>query len=296
MKKIAIIGAGALGTAIAEVLKKRITVELWDQNPKNIPHLKPLSKVIAGADAVFLCVPSYAVRDVAIKILPLISKKTIILSFAKGFEMTTGKTMDALLEELFPRGQNFGIVGGPLLAAELRAGSLGVAIVASTQKTVKDSIQKLFVGTRVSVETTSDMRSVALLSVIKNIYTIALGAVDGLGWGKNIKGKVLVKVILEMEKLLPLLGGKKNEVCGFAGLGDLVATGYSPESRNYQFGYALAQNRHSNKPCEGPISLMVLKKRLGTNSKKFPLLSALSNIIQDPKITSTQLERALKRK
>lgn len=293
MQTVLIIGAGALGSAIAGVLKKKVSVRLWDADVKRMARPEPLSKAIKGADAIFLCIPSRAIRDVAIKMLPLIRKKTVVLSFAKGLEPETGKTMEVVLAEALPKGQLFGIVGGPLLAPELRAGFLGVAVVASANKTVLGSIKKLFEGTTISVETASDMRSVALLGITKNIYTMALGAVDGLGWGKNAKGKILVSIIREMEMLVPLLGGKRDVVHDLAGVGDLVATGYSPESRNYQFGYAIAQGRVSSVPCEGPMALTILQKRLGIKINKFPLLLALRNILRNPKTTSIKLKRVV---
>ncbi len=292
MRTVLIIGAGALGSAIAGTLKKKATVKLWDADPKRMPRPEPLSRAIKGADGVFLCVPSYATRDVATKIIPLIKKNAIVVSFTKGFEAETGMTTDAVLADILPKRQPFGIVGGPLLAPELRAGSLGAAVIASAQKIVLDSVKTLFRGTTVSVETSKDMRSVALLGVTKNIYTVALGAVDGLGWGKNMKGKVLVEIIREMERLVPMLGGKRHVVHDLAGVGDLVATGYSPESRNYQFGYALAQRRISSAPCEGPAALGILQKRLGTKINKFPLLVAIKNTLRKPKAASAEFGRA----
>lgn len=294
MKRVLIIGAGALGSAMADVLKKkRISVKLWDIDTKRMPHPEPLAKAIKDVDTLFLCIPSHAVRETVIRLLPLLKKNIILLSFAKGFEPGTGKTMNGVLEALLPRGQRFGIVGGPLLAAELRAGYPGIAVIASGQSSVRTASENLFRGTTVSAETSADMQSVALLGVIKNIYTIALGAVDGLGWGKNIKGKMLVSVLREMAIVLRLLGGKTSALYDFAGVGDLVATGYSSESRNYQFGYALGKDRISAAFCEGPASLVILEKLLGKKTKRLGLLRALSGSIRNPRAVSANLKRAL---
>lgn len=296
MKRVLIIGAGALGNSIAKVLKKkRVSVETWDINPKKMKRPKPLVDMARGADAVFLCIPAHAVRETAIKLLPLLRKQTIILSFSKGLEPETGETIDAVLGDVLPRGQYFGVVSGPLLAAELRAGFPGVAVIASSSAAVRIAMRNLFRGTTILVELSADMRSVAVLGIIKNIYTIALGAADGLRWGKNIKGKMLVCALEEMKVLLPMLGGAASALYGFAGVGDLVATGYSPESRNYQFGYALGQKRTSTAFCEGPASIAIVKKRLGKKIQKLVLLEALMQSIRDPKTVSANLHQVLEK-
>lgn len=294
MTKAVIIGAGEIGSAIKSVLssKKDVEVELWDKDESKIPDQKPLAAIIPSADFVFLCVPSWAMRAAAGGIVPLLNKNATVISLAKGIAPTlAGKvpfyTMDDLLEEILPKKQKSAILSGPMLAEELVQGMGGFGVVASTDREVFEELKKLFIGTKLFVEYSKDVRGVSLAGILKNIYAVGLGIVDGLGWSGDIKGWLTAKAINEMAEVIKILKGKSETALGTAGLGDLVATGFSEYSRNREAGEELVKTKECCLKSEGINSLPVIIELLGLGraaalggkSEKFPILKSLERII-----------------
>ena len=280
LQQLVIIGAGEIGKALEKVLRKQnLAISLWDKDPSKVRSQKPLKEIVPDADFLFLCIPSWALRNALNNLLPFLNKKTLIISLAKGIEENTKKTTDELLQELLPRGQNFALLFGPMLAEELTKGMVGIGVVASKNQKAFHQLAKIFTHTNLYLEYSKDIRGVALSGVLKNIYAIALGIADGLRWGGNAKGWLVARAINEMAKIAQMLGGKKETALGTAGLGDLIATGFSPYSRNRRIGYELVRNGRSHLQSEGFISLSPLGKRLYKNKEKFLLLKALEDII-----------------
>jgi glycerol-3-phosphate dehydrogenase (NAD(P)+) len=130
------------------------------------------------------------------------------------------------------------------------------------------------------LEVSTDVRGTALCGVLKNIYSLALGASYGLNLGENARGMLVVKSIGEIKKIVSLLGGKQETVLGSAGLGDLVSTGFSRFSKNHEAGKRLVSGEADNMDSEGMMSLSSMIILLGVKYKKFPILSALYEISQ----------------
>lgn len=289
MTKVVIIGAGEIGSAIKSVLssKKDVEVELRDKNESKIPDQKPLAAIIPSADFVFLCVPSWAMRAAAGGVAPLLNKNAAVISLAKGIEMDSKKTIDDLLEEILPKKQKFALLSGPMIAEELVQGMGGFGVVASTDREVFEELKKLFIGTKLFVEYSKDVRGVSLAGILKNIYAVGLGIVDGLGWSGDIKGWLTAKAINEMAEVIKILKGKSETALGTAGLGDLVATGFSEYSRNREAGEELIKTKECCLKSEGINSLPVIIELLGLGratalsrkSEKFPILKSLERII-----------------
>ncbi len=278
-KQIVIIGAGEIGRAIDTILrKKEIRAALWDKEASKMREQKPLAEIIPACDFVFLCVPSWAMREAIASIVLRLKRKAIVISLAKGIEEKTRKTTDELLEELLPPHQAFGILGGAMLAEELAKEMIGVGVIAAKETKVHSELKELFKNTNLQIEALDDVRGVALAGVLKNIYAIALGIADGLGWSGNQKGWLVSKAINEMTEIIQILGGKAEMVRGTAGLGDLVATGYSPYSRNRQVGDDLVRTGRCRLKSEGLIALPSIVALLQNKRRNFPLLSALVDI------------------
>lgn len=112
-----------MGLAIRKVLKKTTAnVEMWDKDPAKVLSQKPIDEATAAADIVLLCLPSWGMREALGDIAPYLSKDSVVVSLAKGIEKGTLKTTDQLLQELLPRGRNFAVLSGPMLAEELMKG------------------------------------------------------------------------------------------------------------------------------------------------------------------------------
>lgn len=287
---IVIIGAGRIGQAFKYLCEKRAdSVAMFDADPTKIPDQRPLSETIPQADVVFLCIQSFAIRDVLGVIAPLLRPTTLIVSLAKGIERDSLKTLDDVIPECLSKTQPWGIIIGPMLAEEILQGqgSAGVFIGPGSCATLSTLID----SQDLSLECSPDTHGVALAGVLKNIYALALGIADGIGWGANRKGWLITRAIREMREILSALGGDPNTADGPAGLGDLIATGSSPHSRNRGTGEQIVKTGEMNPLSEGYISLTSLITLLGPRASEFTILSALVEIIGEKKDASVVYKR-----
>ena len=279
MQNVLFVGAGEIGTAIARVIGDRARVEMWDKNQERAPKMRSLEESAPDASVVFICVPSWVVRELLARIAPLLRPDAVVVSLAKGIEEKTLKTMDAVLQDSFPAERRFGILGGPLLAEELMADLPGVGVFASKSQEAFDVIAPLFVDSCVRLEFSDDPHSIALASVLKNVYAVGLGVADGLGWGWNGKGWLAARAIGEMTEILAHLGGQSDVASGSAGAGDFLGTAMSPDSRNRQTGREIAKNWTCAVQSEGCLSIPSVLALLQDDVSRFPFLLSLDRII-----------------
>lgn len=284
-KKILIIGAGEIGLSLGRILRaKNYSVTFWDKNPKVLESFggeqKGLPEIVPEADMVFLCVPSWAAREALLFLSPYLDKKTVVVSLAKGIEATSLKTMDELLLAVLPKSQPCGLLSGMMIAEEIREGMFGGGVFASKSQKAYKEVQEVFAETNIYLEYSADLHGVALCGVLKNIYSLALGISFGLKLGEDARGYLMVLAIDEMKKIVSQLKGKQETILGVAGLGDLMATGYSEFSQNNAVGRKMAKGEVGDIKSEGLISLPSLIALLGVKHKKLPVLLALSEIAE----------------
>ncbi len=290
--QIAIIGAGHIGKAIAHVLApKHLAVKFWDINPDCLPEQCDIAGAVRGADFVFLAVPSNAVRSALSRATPFLGAQTIVVTVAKGIEAETKKFMDDVLADALPTRQPHAVLFGPMLAAEMISGQPSFAVVGSTFKRAREALVDLFSKTSLHVIASEDARGVAVAGVLKNVYAIALGIAHGLGWGENQKGYLIVQAIHEMQGLVKILGGKRETALGYAGLGDLIATGFSSHSRNRLVGERLVKGEPL--ASEGTRALPIIAKLPGKKLLQFPVLRAMGEIVCHKKDTRDTFGRLL---
>lgn len=269
-----------LGGFIERGARKKVLY--WDAIPGKVPNQLPLDQCVTGAEVVFLCVPSSAVRLAALAIKPFLQKQTVVVAIAKGLEKQTAKTMDVVLKESLRKGQPSGLLSGPMLASELQSGRGGVAVVALPTPGAFRQVQKVFSGSLLSLVYSKNRTAVAWAGVLKNMYAVALGIADGLGWGYNRKGWLVAQALHEMAVIAGALKISIDEVLGIAGLGDLVATGFSETSRNHEAGKKLAVDEQIG--SEGVHSITVLMQCLsGKYTKDIPVANGLVAIIRRKK-------------
>lgn len=276
-KKIAIIGYGELGRAVHKILKKKkdLSIGIWDKKDQKIK----LSGVVSLAEIVFVCVPSWCVREALENIKKYLSKEALIVCLSKGIETGTSKTIDAVLEEILSSKQSLALLSGPMLAEELMSGKNGFAVFASKNKKVFSAVSDIFSGTNLKIEYSKDMKGVTLCGVLKNIYALGLGICDGLNLGSNAKGKLTGEAVKEMAEIVKYLGGKKESVLSEAGAADLVATAFSSFSRNREVGEELGKTGACCLESEGFKSVNSMAKLLGKKAGKLPFFNALKFII-----------------
>lgn len=293
--KISIIGAGEIGNALGQILRSLgHTVEFWDQNPRRVPNQKSLADTTLGAQVVFFCVPSWAVRGAVTAGRPHLARKTVVVSLAKGLEQDTKQTVDQILEETLPTGQSFALLGGPLLAEELTLGLFGVGVFGTRKHSTFKFLQNLFEGAPLRLEWSRDPHLVALLGVLKNIYAIGFGIADGLGLGMNTKGWLVSRALLEIEGIIKLLHSKTRTAMQTAGVGDFIATAFSPYSKNREFGHQIVKTGTCDLKSEGCAALPPLVALLGTEVKVFPFLTAIYKIIYEKTNAKTVFEEFIR--
>jgi len=293
MKHVTFIGLGEIGTAIAGVIQPHATIRAWDKDQSKVPAGSPatIEEAARGAEVIFLCVPSWVIRGVAEQIRPLVSSECVVISLAKGLEQETLKTMGEVLQESFPQEQPTGVLGGPLLAEELRNGLPGIGVIGSAQPAVHDALDVLFQGTNVRIEHAQDVRTVAIASVLKNIYAVGLGVADGLGWGWNAKGWLSAMALQEMGEITRIIGGDASVMMGSAGAGDFLATSLSSDSRNRETGKEIARTGSCPTPSEGCRAIMPVLALIRADSSPVLFLQTLHSIINQHADPATSFQR-----
>ncbi len=280
-KRIAVIGAGAYGTALANVAAQGGTeVALWarradvaddinrtSRNHRYLPDISLLPSIRAttdlrealrDADAALLVVPSGAVRDVARAMKPMIPAGIPITVCAKGIEAETGFLMSQIAEDELP-GHSVGALSGPTFATELAAGHPSAATLAFTfdQTDRLDPENSAAARMAVTLATpafrtylSDDLVGVEIGGAVKNVIAIACGMMSGAGFAENTRAALITRGLDEMKALAEALGGRRETVTGLSGIGDLTLTCSSTTSRNMSLGVQLGSGL-SREACFG---------------------------------------------
>lgn len=263
--RIGILGDGGWGTTLAIMLSnqghqvslwgafKKYTVQMLEsrRNPKFLPGIKipqaieiisDLKSAVSNKEIVVLAIPSQYTRSVLKKLKGKFSKNTIFLSVTKGIEISSSQRIsEVILSELGP--VKLAVLSGPTIAQEVVKGIPTTAVVASRSKKIRKTIQTIFSTERFRVYTNSDIIGVELGGSLKNIIAIACGVSDGLGFGTNTKAAILTRGLAEISRLGKVMGAKPETFSGISGLGDLVTTCISKQSRNRMVGELIGRGR-----------------------------------------------------
>jgi glycerol-3-phosphate dehydrogenase (NAD(P)+) len=267
MSKIAVIGAGSWGTTAASLAARTSHTVLWSrreevarhindhhENPDYLPGFRlpeqltatsDLADVVEGATAVVMAVPSHGFRRVFAEAAPKIPHDTPIVSLTKGIEQETLATMTRVVANVAPAHDpgRIGVLTGPNLAAEIVAGQPTASVMAFRDEATARELQSVFMGPTFRVYTNDDVTGCELGGALKNVMAIAAGMSDGLGFGDNTRATLITRALAELTRLGINLGGRPATFAGLAGMGDLIATCISTNSRNHQVGFALARGQ-----------------------------------------------------
>ncbi len=270
MSRVAVIGAGAWGTALAMVLGRKATnrVKLWANEPEVVEsiaarrsndHFLPgfilpssieatgdLLNALDGAEIVVSVMPSQHCRSLFERMAPLLTAQTTIISCTKGLEDGRLLRMTEVIAEVLKE-QNLkarvGALSGPSFAKEVARGDPTAVTAASSDRSVAVAIQSAFNDSRFRVYTNDDVIGVELGGALKNIIAIAAGVCDGLGFGHNSVAALITRGLAEIARLAVACGGRLDTMSGLAGLGDLVLTCTGDLSRNRTVGVELGKGR-----------------------------------------------------
>lgn len=262
---VAVLGAGSMGTALAQVAASNgHPVRAWSIEPDvleeiaarhhntkylpgvdlspNIGACPDLESAMRGAHLVIVSVPSKVVPELARRLAPLVQPGQVVLNVAKGLEPQTHRRMSEVLIGALGASarQRVASMGGPAIASELAAAVPTAVIVGVEDGRGGEVCQQALQNDHFKVEVTTDLVGVELCSALKNVYAIALGMCDGLRYGSNTKAFLATLALREMTAIIRALGGRRETVYGLAGQGDLLTTGFNERSRNRSFGEMLA--------------------------------------------------------
>ncbi len=264
MAKIGIIGAGAWGTALAQVMTEAgREVILWAREPEvsesiNERHentmylpgivLNPaltatssLSQV-AGCDFLLLVTPAQHVRNTLQALKGEIAAGMPIVICAKGIECETGQLMSQVAHEEVP-GATIAILSGPTFATDIAHGQPGAVTISAEDKDVLQEIREGLSCRTLRSYITDDLLGAQIGGAVKNVIAIACGIVMGAELGETARAALMTRGLAEMSRLATAMGAKKETLMGMCGVGDLVLTSTSLQSRNYSFGMELGQGR-----------------------------------------------------
>ncbi|MEJ2604579.1 MAG: NAD(P)H-dependent glycerol-3-phosphate dehydrogenase [Gammaproteobacteria bacterium] len=262
--KVGVVGAGSWGTTVAALVSRNAPVTLWARqqsvadeisaqhtNSKYLPEATlpealvataDLEEAVADKDVVVMGVPSHGFRAVLEQVADHIRPWVPVVSLTKGLELPAGRRMSEIVEEILP-GHPFGVLTGPNLAREIMAGYSAASVIAMQDVLIVRELQKLFHSGLFRVYSNHDVTGCELGGVLKNIIAIAAGMGDGQSAGDNTRAAIISRGLAEITRLGVAMGGEAQTFAGLAGLGDLIATATSPQSRNRTVGYELGKGR-----------------------------------------------------
>lgn len=284
MTKCTIVGAGNLGTALAQLIshnvdqvylfsRKQTIVDHISQkrfNPEHFPSITLSSNIIPttnleqclNVEILFICVPSSAVREVA-RTLYELGYMNIVVSTAKGIEYPSAKRMSAVItEELHTEPVVF---SGPTFASEIIYNLPTITTIASRNNVELEKVKNVLATDNFIVKITHDVIGTEFSGILKNIAAMAYGICEGMGINENAISAVLTKAFIEMKEIVVKVGGHSSTFDSYCGFGDLILTSTSKKSRNHTLGTLYGQRisideQSSGVLFEGKKSLLGVKK------------------------------------
>ncbi len=263
---IAVLGAGAWGTALSVLLARNgRRVWLWGNDPTQLERLArervnaaalpnitlpPLVEPSAGLDMIvrkardfLIAVPSHAFRATLGALRADLSADATIAWATKGLEPGSGRLLSDVAREALGSSAAIAVISGPTFAGEIARGLPAALTVAAPQPAVAEHVAVWLRNERVRVYTNDDIAGVQLGGAIKNVMAIAAGISDGLGFGANARAALITRGLAELTRLGVALGGKRETFMGLTGAGDLILTCTDNTSRNRRVGLGLGQGR-----------------------------------------------------
>lgn len=305
-----VIGAGAMGLALANVLlDNNKNVLVYGRNPAKVKYLNEkhqseyldniklneklkvidsLEELLNFSDALIIAVPSKEVKNIIKEINLIIKHKVLIINAAKGLEHNSKIGMQELIKLNFNKDYFLGVVSllGPGFAKEIIRRNITLICAVSENLNQAKLIQNDFSNDYFRVYVSDDVIGAEIGSAMKNAIAIASGILAGLGYGENSKAALITRGLVEIQRLGKILGGKSTTFLGLTGVGDLILTCNSLNSRNYSIGYEIGKTNDSLKALssnhltiEGYDTVKVLKELANENEIELPIINGLYRVL-----------------
>ncbi len=326
-EKIAILGAGSWGTAVAIALSVKFEqISLWAHHDVNIDTVRDtgenaiflpgfpippnvclshdLAEVIGGAEIVLFCVPSLFARQVAARASRYMEKGQVPVSLSKGIETETLKRVSEILVEELPgeQGRRVSVLSGPTFAREVAGFKPAAATIASASLDTTRILQGKLSTPHFRLYADDDIVGVELGGAVKNVIAIATGIADGLGFGLNARAAIITRGLVEMKRLGVAFGAARETFNGLAGLGDLILTCTGDLSRNRTFGLRLGRGESAREILRGmlmvaegvktSVSLHEMRKKARV---EMPIAEQVYHILYEGKKPEAAVEELLGR-
>lgn len=309
--KIAVLGGGSFGTAMANLSSKNgCEVTLWVRDKRSVKSMQKthinkkylpdhklderlqfthdLQAAVKGKDLIFVAVPSSAFRETLQKIAPFISAQAIV-SLTKGMEKDTFALMSDVIADELPN-VAFGVMSGPNLAKEIMNNMPSATVIASQSAALRLAVQTALHSAFFRVFASDDLIGVELGGALKNIYAIAMGMAAAYDIGENTKAMILTRALAEMSRFGVQAGANPLTFLGLSGVGDLYATCSSTLSRNYQIGNMLGRGmsldqaiKKLGQTAEGINTIQQVNEKAIKAGIYMPITHALHDIIYEDK-------------
>jgi glycerol-3-phosphate dehydrogenase (NAD(P)+) len=257
---VGVIGAGSWGTTVAAMTSANTTTQLWARRddlaaeinehhtnsgylpdfalPDELVATSSLEAIVSTSDVIVMAVPSHGYREVAREVASHLRPWVPIVTLSKGLERESQQRMSEVTEEEMP-GHPVAVLTGPNLAKEIMQGQPAASVVAIDDARIAGELQRLFSTPSLRVYTNPDVVGCEVAGVVKNVIAIASGMAQGMGFGDNTRATLITRGLAEMTRLGLELGGDLGTFSGLAGMGDLIATCASTQSRNNTVGRRL---------------------------------------------------------
>jgi glycerol-3-phosphate dehydrogenase (NAD(P)+) len=309
-RKVAVLGAGSWGTTFAKVLADGGSdVVIWarrselareiTQSKRNSDYLPGINlprglwatprlpEALEGAEQVYLSVPSQSLRENLLIIRDLIPKNAIVVSLMKGVERGTGKRMSEVIrDELRVGPDRIAVVSGPNLALEIAKEQPTASVVSSEVLETATIVAMTATCPYLRSFVNTDVIGTEFAGVLKNLIAVAIGIVDGVGYGENTKASIITRGLAEMTDFAVAYGGRAETLAGLAGLGDLIATCESSLSRNNTAGRLLGQGysfseviKQMNQTAEGLASVAPILELALAKGVEMPIVSQVAEVL-----------------
>lgn len=311
MAKIAVMGAGSWGTTFAKVLTDAGNqVTLWgrraevideiNEEHRNGDYLPGIvlpagliattdeSVALQGAEQVYLAVPSQTLRANLTTWTPLLPKDAILVSLMKGVEQGTGLRMSEVIAQVtgFETAQ-IAVVSGPNLSGEIAKEQPTASVAACSSIANATAVAKASTNDYFTTFTNRDVIGTEFGGILKNLIAVAIGIVNGVGYGENTKASIMTRGLAEISRFAVAYGAKPNTMVGLAGLGDLIATSESPLSRNHMAGEMLGKGfsvrevlKRMSKTAEGLASVTPVLELAAAKGVSMPIVEQVQQVIQ----------------
>jgi glycerol-3-phosphate dehydrogenase (NAD(P)+) len=316
IQRIAVLGGGAWGTALAQTCARAgRNVTLWEHEAGNAQQLETkresqflpgvrlddgikVTRALAEAarnDAILLVVPAQAMRSVVKSLAQTIAAGTPIITCAKGIEHGTHKFMTEIIAECAPNSVP-AILSGPSFAADVARGLPTAVTLAATDAKIAGALAQAMASATFRPYHSTDIRGVEIGGAVKNVLAIASGIVTGRGLGASASAALTTRGFAELVRFGKAFGARTETMMGLSGLGDLILTCSSPQSRNFSYGVALGKNeKPGGKLAEGAFTAPVLLEMARDKKVDMPISTAVAALLAGEMSVDEAIESLLTR-